>query len=546
MGANPLAAINSVALAVGRFASLDEMLDYALRKVLEVVQTEAGGIYLLDEAEGRLKLTVHLGLSERAWRDFDDLPLGEGLSGRVAASGEPIVVRHLKDDPRLTRMAARVEGFCAFASVPLRSNFKTYGTLNIYTRQARQFTEEEVQLLTSMASQIGLSVANARLFLDLKASERRFRGLVENAEDVIYLTDPAGRIVYANPAMARLLGYDPEALCSRSTPIAALVHEADADAFARLLPRMLGGEVMRAVEVRLRHADGVQVVWCSQTSVPLRDEGGRITGIQCIAQDITARRELQAQMARAERLADLGRMAASLAHEIRNPLGAIVNTVRVIRRQSSPADSPLFDMVMEEAQRLETIVRHVLLFARPPARRPVPCDVRELLEHAALLFRGHYEQAEVRVAVAPGLPAVEVDPDQIRQVLWNLLTNAAEAMDGRGRVDLEARPAHDARFVEVVATDDGPGLADAAAVLEPFYTTKAQGTGLGLAIVHRIVRDHGGYVHPGNAPPRGARIVVGLPVAAAGAPRRGAAAASAAAGGAGVSAGEAFRAGGQP
>ena len=127
MPANPLAAINSVALAIGRFSSLDEMLDYALRKVLEVLETDAGGLYLLDEAEGSLTLVVHHGLSERAWRDFDHLPLGEGLSGRVAETGEPIVVSHLKDDPRLTRMAARSEGFCAFASVPLRST-RTAGT----------------------------------------------------------------------------------------------------------------------------------------------------------------------------------------------------------------------------------------------------------------------------------------------------------------------------------------------------------------------------------------------------------------------------------
>ena len=91
MGTNPLAAINSVALAIGRFSSLDEMLDHALRKVLEVVQTEAGGLYLLDEERGELSLAVHHGLSERAWRDFDHLRLGEGLSGRVGAAAIPLV-----------------------------------------------------------------------------------------------------------------------------------------------------------------------------------------------------------------------------------------------------------------------------------------------------------------------------------------------------------------------------------------------------------------------------------------------------------------------
>src|SRR5690606_17275502 len=107
---NPLAAINSVALGIGRFASLAEMLDHALQQVLEVVGTEAGGVYLLDEERGELTLAVHRGLSELAFRDFDHLGLGEGLSGRVVVTGEPIVIRNLKDDPRLTRMAARTEG----------------------------------------------------------------------------------------------------------------------------------------------------------------------------------------------------------------------------------------------------------------------------------------------------------------------------------------------------------------------------------------------------------------------------------------------------
>lgn len=513
MAANPLAAINSVALAVGRFASLDEMLDYALRKVLEVVETEAGGLYLLDETKGELVLAVHHGLSEMAWRDFDRLPLGEGLSGRVAATGDPIVVESLKDDPRLTRMAARSEGFNGFASVPLRSNFKTYGTLNVYTHEARRFSEEDVQLLTSMASQIGLSVANARLYLDLKASERRFRGLVENAEDAIYLTDASGGLVYVNPVFERLLGYDRHRLCAEGTPLLSLVHAEDRDVLAGLLPEMLGGTVRRAVEFRLQHAGGSRAMWFSQSNVPLRDEAGRVTGMQCIAQDITARRELQMQMSRAERLADLGRMAATIAHEVRNPLGAIVNATRVLRRQATVADTALLDIVSEEAERLEAMVRHVLLFARPPACALVACDVAELLDHATRLFPGQRPGIAIEVRVAPGLPAVPLDPNQMRQVLWNLLTNAADAMGDHGVIDVEADLDADERHVEIAITDDGPGLSDPVVVLDPFYTTKAQGTGLGLAIVHRIVRDHGGYVRAGNARGRGARIVVGLPLA---------------------------------
>jgi PAS domain S-box-containing protein len=510
-GTNPLAAINAVALAIGRFSSLDEMLDHALRKVLEVVQAEAGALYLLDEEHGELSMAMHHGLSERAWRDFDHLRLGEGLSGRVALTGEPIVVRTLKDDPRLTRMAARLEGYCAFASVPLRSNFKTYGTLNIYTREDRNFSEEEVQLLTSMASHIGLAVANTRLYLGLKASERKFRGLVENAEDAIYLTDLEGRLVYANPALGRLLGYDPAGRAMTS-----LLHADDRDRVATLFPEWIAGQGARAVELRFLHSDGTRVLWFSQTSVPLRDEAGHPTGLQCIAQDITARREWQQQMMRAERLADLGRMATTIAHEIRNPLGAIINSINVLKRAREDGDADLLDIVAEEAHRLNGIVSEVLMFARPPARAAIPCDVPELVHATLALFdrSGKLRPGtSVRVACAPNLPAALADPNQMRQVLWNLLTNAAEAVTGAGTIDVEAFAGDDRRTITIRVTDDGPGIPDPAAVLEPFYTTRAQGTGLGLAIVARIVRDHGGTVNVENVAQRGARFTVSLPVA---------------------------------
>lgn len=512
---NPLAAINSVALGIGRFASLAEMLDHALGQVLDVVGTEAGGVYLLDEERGELTLAVHRGLSELAFRDFDHLGLGEGLSGRVVVTGEPIVIRNLKDDPRLTRMAARTEGFQAFASVPLRSNFKTCGTLNVHTREDRAFSEEDVQLLTSMAAQIGLAVANTRLYLDLRASERRFRGLVENAEDLIYLTDRRGRLVYANAALLSLLGRDPASLEHAPVTVLSLTHPDHRAEMARRLPKMLDGRVYRAIEVRFLHADGTTGRWFSQTNVPLRDENGALTGMQCIAHDITSRHEMQSQVVQAQRLADLGRMAAGIAHEIRNPLGAMVNSIEVLRRQGTTLDQSLLDILAAEAERLNTIVSEFLLFARPPARHAVPCDVCELVQTTAALFRrggGLGASTVLEVQCDAGLPPVPADPNQLRQVLWNLVANASEAMTAGGRIDLSARVVDDGAAVALAVADQGPGVDPKAAVFEPFFTTKAQGTGLGLSIVARIVAEHGGAVDVAARPGGGAVFTVRLPV----------------------------------
>jgi two-component system, sporulation sensor kinase E len=510
----PLAAINSVALAIGRFETLDAMLDYALGKVLEVVQTDAGCVYLLDEDRGELLLAVSHGLSEEARRDFDRLKVGEGLAGRVVAEGTPIVIRSLKDDPRLTRMVARSEGFRAFASIPLRWSFKTYGTLNVHSRADLEFTEEDVQLLTSMAGQIGLAVANARLYLDLQASERKFRGLVENAEDLIYLTDRAGRLTYANPAASTLLGYDPESLCEEQRTVLSLVHPDDRQALAAALDRMLGGEILHALEFRMAHAGGESYRWFSQTNVPLRDEDGRVVGIQAVAHDITERRAMRAKIAQAERFADLGRMAAGIAHEIRNPLNAIANSVNVLRR-GSPADPRLMQIVREEVDRLDAIVREFLAFARPPSWAPIPLDLSALIDDTVVLFRrdlGLPNGVDVVVRHADVLPLVTADPRQIRQVLWNLLKNAGESMSQPGRINVETSMTMDGGSATVSVTDDGDGIADATAVFEPFYTTRAQGTGLGLAVVARIIREHHGAISAANEPGRGAKFTFHLPV----------------------------------
>jgi PAS domain S-box-containing protein len=372
-----------------------------------------------------------------------------------------------------------------------------------------------------MASQIGLAVANTRLYLEAKASERKFRGLVENAEDVIYLTDLDGRIVYANPAMSRLLGYDPAVLCADGWPMLSLIHEDDRDRLATLWTDRAHDQPARSMELRVRHADGSRVLWFSQTAVTLRDEAGAPTGLQCIAQDITARRAWQQQMMQAERLADLGRMAATIAHEIRNPLGAIVNSINVLKRAGARSareervdEARLLDIVAEETDRLNAIVSEVLMFARPPARAVVPCDILELVESTTELFaRGGSLRAGVRLRVQcdASLPLVPADPNQMRQVLWNLLTNAADAAIA-GAIDIVARAQDEGRTVAIEVTDDGPGVKDVTAVLEPFYTTRAQGTGLGLAIVARIVRDHGGSIAVANVPGRGARFTIALPV----------------------------------
>jgi GAF domain-containing protein/HAMP domain-containing protein/anti-sigma regulatory factor (Ser/Thr protein kinase) len=159
-----LSVINAIAAVVSQSLDLDEILNDAVEKTIQVMGIDAGGIYLLDEASGRLSIAAQRGFSPQFVTAVDGLELGEGFSGRVAQSGQPLVVRDIATDPRLTRAAARDERLTSVAIVPLSSRGRVLGTLFAASRVYREFSDQDVQLLTSVGHQIGIAVENARLF----------------------------------------------------------------------------------------------------------------------------------------------------------------------------------------------------------------------------------------------------------------------------------------------------------------------------------------------------------------------------------------------
>jgi len=226
----------------------------------------------------------------------------------------------------------------------------------------------------------------------------------------------------------------------------------------------------------------------------------------------------QAQLVQAEKMAAIGRLAASIAHEINNPLQAIHNSLHLSLHQSLGDDrrSQYLSMAQAEVQRLIEIVQRMLDFYRPSRGGVVPTDIDHVVENVLALAHERLQHGNVRVHthLIPGLPCVPVVPDQITQVLLNIVINAIEAMPSGGDLWLETRLSEDGEWVSVSFRDAGPGLSPehTAHLFEPFYTTKPDGTGLGLAISYGIIERHGGTIEVSSQPGRGATFVVALPV----------------------------------
>ncbi|RNC67647.1 MAG: PAS domain S-box protein [Desulfuromonadales bacterium] len=258
-------------------------------------------------------------------------------------------------------------------------------------------------------------------------------------------------------------------------------------------------------------------------SVPLTDKGGERVGLLINFQDLTQIRRMEKNLKRADRLAAIGELSARIAHEIRNPLAAISGSAQLIAQGEAvpESDRRLFGIVLRETERLNLLIHDFLAYARPsqPVRQPV--NLHSLLGEIMALVTTDSRFATVRIEnqIDPAI-LPEIDPDQFRQVLWNLLVNAAEAMRKEGVITVDAqrldevRPGGERRSTFKIRVEDtGPGMdgEQMAQVFEPFFTTKAGGTGLGLATVYRVVESHGGRITVESEPGTGTRFTIFLP-----------------------------------
>ncbi len=325
---------------------------------------------------------------------------------------------------------------------------------------------------------------------------------------------PDGSITTVNPAAERLLGMSEYEMVPR--PISALFH--DDGGIEADVGKVLSGRIPLAMrEVTILTASDREVHVQASTS-RMRAVGGRILGAVVTLEDVSEIKALTEQLIRADRLAAMGELTAGVAHEVRNPLGVIRASVQLLEDAQCDPDriAESADVIKQEIDRLDKVIKALLDFGRPSKPTMMRTSPTEVLQDV-ILFTGRFaRQSDVAIEerFPDDLPEVLADPDQLKQVLLNLITNAVQAMDEAdgGTITLSARVEGD--FVAMSVSDSGPGIPaeEMSKVFDPFYSTRDAGTGLGLTIVHRIVDEHGGHIEVESGP-EGATFTVVIPVA---------------------------------
>jgi signal transduction histidine kinase len=248
---------------------------------------------------------------------------------------------------------------------------------------------------------------------------------------------------------------------------------------------------------------------------------GRMT--DSLRQNVAKLDRTQAQLVQSEKLASIGEMAAAVAHGLRNPLASLRAAAQLVRRHpDSPSSREHLDAIIEEVDRLDRRISHLLSFSRPAPYHPMPERIERLVESLLPAFAEPMRErkVELEVDLPAGLPEVRVDPMQLEQALLELVSNALDAMPGGGRLRLRAQamnggPAGDEIVIEVSDTGAGIPANVLSSVCEPFFTTRQEGTGLGLAIAKRYVEQNGGRLEIDSTPGSGTTVRVRLPAGAA-------------------------------
>jgi PAS domain S-box-containing protein len=292
-----LGAVNAISSIVSQSLNLQDILNRAADKVVEVANVEAVLIFLLDEDSNELALETYQGVSEQFAASVKRMKVGEGFNGRVAQTGEPLVVEDASHDPRLTKAVVSQEKIQAQLIVPLKSKGKVLGTLCVATRRPRRFAPEEIDLLCAGGNVIGIAVESARLYQEerlmaeqLRVSEKKYRDLFEGAEDAIWVENLDGEIIMANEACAKLTGHSVEGLVGMD--VRELLSGEASQRGREVRRRLLHGDALdRPFEHRMRRKDGSEALL--RLSISLVTSGSQPTGYQLIARDITEERRME-------------------------------------------------------------------------------------------------------------------------------------------------------------------------------------------------------------------------------------------------------------
>ena len=469
-----------------------------------------------------------------------DEPMGRGPTGRAVREGRTVTSGDIASDPAMApwREVALARGFRANAALPLSMHGRVVGVFSLHAADPQFFDAQELKLLDEVAADLSYALEGLEREDEQRHSEAERSLLVaaiEQATEIVIITDVRGAIQYVNPAFERITGYARAEVAGR-TPRVLKSGRQDQDFYEGLWAMVLAGGVWQG-RMTNRRKDGT--LYEQQTTIsPVRDPGGAVTSLVAVARDVTRETAIEGQLRQVQKMEELGRLAGGVAHDFNNLLTAIIGSAELVLADLAPGAPVLQDVqnIQTAARRGADLTQKLLAVSRRQRLATRTLALGEAAtDFARLVRRLLREDIELVVRAASPGPSIRGDPGAIDQILMNLVTNARDAISGSGTIAIAVEAVTLGRddcellgagspgaWVVLSVSDTGSGMTEDVRqrLYEPFFTTKepGAGTGLGMAVLFGLVQDHGGFVTVDSALGEGTTVRVHFPARASATP----------------------------
>ncbi len=526
----------------------EEVYEKFAEEVRKLIPFDRLSVHVIEPVAKMTLVAYIAGLPVAARNKGDLFPLAGSFNEAVIQAKDALILQGKQDEvaasyPSLKRNLEA--GLRSFLSVPLISRGETFGFLHFCSCRPQAYHDPDRQVAANIGAQIAGAIANAELFAQrrkieesLRGSEEKYRVLVQNANDAIFIAQD-GKLKFPtfrapNPKFLQVTGYSAEELAKAPPTLSFLqfIHPDDHKmVMERHFKRMRGEDVPNIYAFRLLNKKG-ETVWVQINSVATHWEGRPAT--LCFLRDISHEKKLESQIYTAQKMEAVGTLASGIAHDFNNLLMGVQGYVSLLRfdLNGNPQNGQA-----ENLKRIEELVKsgsaltaQLLAFARKGKYEVKPSNLNTIVEKTVEVFGRTKKEVNHHRRLAADLWPAEIDRGQIEQVFLNLLVNAWQAMPGGGNLYLETRNVtlgpdyikpffvKPGRYAKVSITDTGIGMDKQTQqrIFEPFFTTKelGRGTGLGLATVYGIIKNHGGHINVYSEKGRGTTFNLYLPASA--------------------------------
>jgi PAS domain S-box-containing protein len=519
-----LATLSEITSILGHPLKLDDMLQLVLEKILEMVELESGGIYLLDDNSRKLKLVASRGLPGFLLEAVEQEYGQTGLKNQVLHSATPLVISDLSRAPQVDEML-RQSGYHSFVGVPIKSKKRVWGLISLLGKHER-FSPPEVEILSTVGNGIATTIESNTLFNQLVYAKNEWEKTFDSITDMVAILDQDFTILRANLALAAKFHQHPRNIVG--SKCYQLFHPGSGPPPDCPCVRTLRSGKPCTRERKMPHLGGTYLISTS----PITNDWRKGTSIAYIARDITAHKELEHQLLQMQKMECIGNLAGGIAHDFNNLLEGILGYAAYIKHNLS-ADDPLYaevEMIENIASKGTNLTRQLLDFARRGEVKLAPIRANDMVEEVTrLLSRTIKKNIRITKSLDQEPLVVKGDEGQIQQVILNICLNARDAMPEGGEIKIstqkvlldeeitEINPwAEPGEYLRLSITDTGCGMDSETQekIFDPFFTTKqnGKGTGLGLASVYGIIKNHRGHIQVKSQPGQGTTVEVYLPL----------------------------------